>query len=115
MASMTLSLFPAAPVAELVGADWASRFSCLWLLPGIAEHERAVRAGTEQPKDGRSYLESAVVEDFARWRPTLVLVDREQPRVLDEILKASTFRDEWQHYRSAGVVETVEVFVRDEP
>ena len=115
MASMTLSLFPAAPVAELVGAEWASRFSCLWLLPGIAEHERAVRAGTEQPKDGRTYLESAVVEDFVRWRPTLVLVDREQPRVLDEILKAPRFRDEWQHYRSAGVVETVEVFIRDEP
>ena len=113
MASMTLSLFPAAPVAELVSAEWASRFSCLWLLPGITEHERAVRAGTEQPKDGRTYLESAVVEDFARWRPTLVLVDREQPRVLDEILKASAFRDEWQHYRSAGVVETVEVFVRE--
>ena len=115
MASMTLSLFPAAPVAELVRADWASRFSCLWLLPGITEHEGAVRAGTEEPKDGRTYLESAVVEDFARWRPTLVLVDREQPRALDEILKASAFQDEWQHYRSAGVVETVEVFVRDPP
>ncbi|MEQ1911796.1 MAG: hypothetical protein ABMA15_23460, partial [Vicinamibacterales bacterium] len=115
MASMTLSLFPAAPVAELVGAEWASRFSCLWLLPGITEQERAVRAGTEQPKDGRTYLESAVVEDFTRWQPTLVLVDREQPRVLDEILKASTFRDQWRHYRSAGVVESVEVFVRDKP
>ena len=113
MASMTLSLFPASPVAELIGAEWASRFSCLWLLPGITEHERAVRAGTEQPKDGRAYLESAVVEDFARWRPTLVLVEREQPRVLDEILKASAFRDEWRHYRSAGVVESVEVFVRE--
>lgn len=115
MASMTLSLFPAAPVAELLGADWASRFSCLWLMPGITAHEGAARAGEEQPHDGRAYLESAVVEDFARWRPTLVLVDREQPRVLDEVLKASAFRDEWRHYRSAGVVESVELFVRDEP
>ena len=115
MASMTLSLFPAAPVAELIGADWASRFSCLWLLPGIAAHERAARDGSEPPSEGRAYLDSAIVEDFARWRPTLVLVEREQPRVLDEVLKTPAFQEAWRHYRSVGVVETVEVFIRDEP
>ncbi len=113
MASLTLSLFPAAPVAELIGADWGSRFSCLWLVPGITAHEDAARAGIEAPKDGRIYLESAVVEDLRRWRPSIILVEREAPRVLDEVLKSPTFRDEWQHYHSVGTVEGLELFQRN--
>jgi len=113
MASLTLSLFPAAPVAELLAADWGSRFSCLWLVPGITAHEDAARAGSEAPKNGRAYLESAVVEDFRRWRPSLILVERDGPRVLDEVLKSPAFRDEWRHYHSIGSVEGVELFQRN--
>lgn len=115
MASLTLSLFPAAPVAELVHAEWGSRFSCLWLMPGIETHEAAAQAGREPAKGGRAYLESAVIEDFVRWQPTLVLVERDAPRMLDEVLKAPAFRAEWQHYRSVGTVEGVEVFRRQAP
>lgn len=113
MASLTLSLFPAAPVAELLGADWGSRFSCLWLVPGIVAHEDAAHAGLETAKNGRAYLESAVVEDLRRWHPSLILVERDAPRVLDEMLKSPTFKDEWSHYHSRGTVEGVELFQRN--
>ena len=113
MASLTLSLFPAAPVAELVGAEWGSRFSCLWLVPGIIQHEEAAREGREAPKNGRAYLDGAVVDDLRRWRPSLVLVEQDTPRVLDEMLKSPAFREEWRQYHSIGSVEGVELFQRN--
>ena len=70
-------VFPAAPVAETIGADWG-RASCLWLVPGItAQKTRPEPAANRQ--DGRAYLQSAVVEDLRRWRPSIILVERDAP------------------------------------
>ncbi len=113
MAGVTRAMFPSFPVAELVGAGWGSRFSCLWLLPGIVAREQGVSSA--QPDPARTFLESAVVEDFARWRPTIVLVEREELSILEEMLKARAFRTVWQSYRLAGSVEHIDVFVRDAP
>lgn len=111
VANLGTSTFPAFPMAELSGAAWGSRFSCLWLMPAIEARERLAGAG--HPRDpAREYLETAVVEDFVRWRPTLVVVERDTPRILDDMLKAPAFRDQWRHYQPAGEVDDVAVFVR---
>ena len=109
LTGITLSLFPAVPVAELERASWASRFSCLWPLPGIRARER--RAADGRPDLARTFLESAMVDDFARWHPTIVLVQRGEADVLDDMLRAPAFRAVWADYRLAGTVEQIDVFV----
>lgn len=113
-AAFSLSLFPAFPVNELIRGEWSSRFSCMWILPGIVDAERA---GEAPPLSGgaagREYLEGAVCEDFERWRPELVLVETSrQMSVLSELLKSERFRAIWSEYQVVGDVEYFRVFQR---
>lgn len=113
-AALSPSLFPAFPVNELIRGEWSSRFSCMWLLSGIVEAERA---GVQPPpigsQPGRAWLEDAMSEDFERWRPELVLVEtsRQQP-VLAELLKSERFQAIWSQYRVVGDVEYFRVYQR---
>jgi hypothetical protein len=85
------SVAPAFPAVNYTGVDWASRFSCLWLLPAVMR----ARAGPDSalPPERRQRLEAigrdlaaAVSEDLARDRPELVLVPRaQQHQALGEI------------------------------
>jgi hypothetical protein len=107
--ALSLTLFPAFPVNEMLHARWSSRFSCLWMLPGIMDAEAA---GSGDPA-GRQYLEGAVCDDFDRWRPDLVLVeDSKQVSTLDQLLKNPRFRRIWSEYRLVGRVEYFDVFRR---
>lgn len=45
IATLSLELYPAFPVVEVLGGEWASRYSCLWTVPAIEAHER-VGTGT---------------------------------------------------------------------
>lgn len=111
MAGLTLSLFPSFPVAELTGARWESRFSCLWLLPGIEAREREAGPGAP-PDSGRQFLVDAVVDDLSTRRPTLVLTEVASPRALDAMLASAAFREVWAHYDRIGETENVAVYVR---
>ena len=62
------------------GWNWASRFDCLWMLPGIvhAEHAAAT-AHRDEPsaiREDAARVREAVAADLTLWRPMLVLVDR---------------------------------------
>lgn len=63
-AALSLTLFPAFPVTELVQARWCSRFSCLWILPGVIEAETRLASNGPPDPAGRPYLETAVCDDF---------------------------------------------------
>jgi uncharacterized membrane protein len=114
LAALSLTLFPAFPVNEMIHARWSSRFSCLWMLPGIIDAE--AKAGDGGPVDdslGRGYLEGAVCDDFDRWRPDVVLVEESrQVSVLDQLLKSPRFRRIWGDYQLVGRVEYFLVFQR---
>ncbi len=77
------SVAPAFPAVNYAGVEWASRFSCLWLLPAVirarAQPDPAIPEARRQRLDaiGR-YLVAAVSDDLARARPELVLVPRAQ-------------------------------------
>jgi hypothetical protein len=113
---LSMSLYPGFPVNEVIGGEWSSRFSCFWTLPGIvAAEEHAVRAGLDPASAGRKALEDAVSEDFERWLPDIVLVERsERMSVLHEFLKSPRFAAIWRHYELVGSVEYFQVFHRRE-
>lgn len=77
---VSTSGWPAFPAVLYGGLRWASRFPCLWFLPGLYPgvdpladpfpyHAPAERSGLE------SGLLDALIGDLARFRPGLVLVD----------------------------------------
>ena len=75
------SVAPAFPAVNYAGVEWASRFSCLWLLPAVirarALPEGALPEARRQRLDaiGR-YLVDAVTHDLGRARPDLIFVPR---------------------------------------
>jgi hypothetical protein len=112
LAALSYDLGPAFPVTEMVRAEWGLRLSCLWILPGIVADERHGRASAARDAGfGREYLQRAIDEDFARWRPDIVLVDeRRQPSPLSELLKGERFKETWRGYREVGQLHRVRVF-----
>jgi hypothetical protein len=82
---LSTAVGPAFPVVNVADADWASRISCLWPLPGLYSREQwasdpfPYRARDAMPAEERALID-AVVEDLARWRPALIFVDRRRDR-----------------------------------
>jgi hypothetical protein len=115
--ALSLSLFPGFPINEMLRAEWSSRFSCLWMLPAILEAEKRAAEGSEASDPlARAYLERAVCDDFDRWRPEVVLVERSrQVSALEQLLRSERFRRVWRDYRLVGRIEYFEVFERVDP
>jgi hypothetical protein len=71
------SLAPAFPAVNHAGVEWASRYSCLWLLPAVVRGKAdptASAARRERLDAIERRLLASVREDLARGRPELVLV-----------------------------------------
>lgn len=115
---LSLAVTPslAFPLAERVQAVWSSRFSCLWMMPGVIDDE-ARSAGSARARTlGREYVSRAVVEDLERWQPRVVLVQRgHEVSALDELLLDDQFRATWARYRLVESVDGVDVFTVDGP
>lgn len=124
---LSTNVWPSFPAALYANTRWASRFPALWLLPGLYEDEPVTgglpfRDPSAMGETERWHLD-AVIEDFARQPPDVVLVDRSrfQPgfgrRRFDYLayfLRDARFRKLWCPFRPAGRwEETFFVFVRD--
>jgi hypothetical protein len=109
VSAWTLEMFPAFPVTEIVGADWASRFSCLWMIPAIEAHEAAHPAD----RSGRQLLERAMTDDLVHRHPTFVVIEVERSHVLDEIVALPTVQAALKNYHQTGEVGNLRVWVRD--
>jgi hypothetical protein len=77
------SVADAFPAVNYAGVDWASRFSCLWLLPAVirarAESGGAIPEARRQRLDEiERYVVDAVIVDLERARPELVFVPHVQ-------------------------------------
>jgi hypothetical protein len=106
---------PGFPFAVETGHDWASRYGCLMLLPGIVAAEaRGETSRWEAP------FRQAVADDMASFKPPLIFVQTEQlpglPRhfdVLAWLLRDPRFAAQWAHYRADGIADRYfEVFRR---
>lgn len=114
MATLSLELFPAFPVIEVMGGRWASRYSCLWTIPAIEARERAGGEESLPERSGRQGLIAAVREDLVTYQPTFVLVQESRSPILDEVIAAPDVHAALQPYHLAGHVGTFGLWVRSE-
>ena len=112
MATLSIDMFPAFPVVEVMGGEWAARFSCLWMIPAIEARERAGGDVATPERSGRHYLTAAVAEDLARRQPTVVLIEEARSRLLDDIVSAPAVQDALRAYHRVGRVGALSVWVR---
>lgn len=93
------------PLVRQLGAEWPSRFPCLWPLPSLVPEPTpaAVEAGTAM------WMLDALAEDLERRTPDWVLVDR---RSVDWFPAAATF-DYFAHLsRHPGLEPTLDAYRR---
>ena len=76
----TTNMTPAFPTVVLMDLKWASRFPTLWPLPALAKRE--ARSDETQTRA----LTSWVSEDFERYQPSVVLVDK-QNRIVRRLVE----------------------------
>ena len=69
IAILTSNVWPGFPLVNTTGVGWSSRFPTLWLLPGAVGKTGPVF------EDIVRFTRDAVVEDFSRTPPDLVIVD----------------------------------------
>jgi hypothetical protein len=85
------------PVSVYTGIPVASRFPCLWFLPGLSSVK-----GTPKLDALRAKFASYTAEDFARYRPALVALYT-NPAPGHDLIAAfgsdPAFAREWSHYR----------------
>lgn len=109
---LTLDLFPAFPATVLMQGAWASRYSCLWMVPAIEQRERVARVADAARDDERVALTQAVVDDFTRRRPTVALIETERSALLDAIVAEVRARGLLTDFVLRGRVGRVQMWVR---
>jgi hypothetical protein len=75
------SVYPAFPAVNHARVEWASRFSCLWILPAVIRALPPAEGGAAAPRDAGGdalalRLFDAVVEDLERMQPDLIFIPR---------------------------------------
>lgn len=124
---LSTNVWPGFPAVLYANVRWASRFPSLWFLPGLYEDVEAAapfpyRSWAEMGPLERWHLD-AVVEDFARQPPQLVMVDRVpvQPGfgikpfdLLAYLDQDPRFHALWCGYRRSGSwQQSLELYERD--
>jgi hypothetical protein len=112
------------PLVNYAGVAWASRFSCLWMLPGI--YADVTSSGAPFPyHDAASaseierYLIDAVTEDLRRGDPSLIIVDQAPPSprmpgfgYIEYFSRDERFREIFERYALIGTVGRYQIFKR---
>ena len=107
------------PWVATIHANWASRFSSLWLLPGYVA---AIDDGTLSAARREQVAEDirrSVEEDFERYRPEVVLVDRREFQhgfkrpfeFLDFFLASERFAMIWKSYSFHKTVDGLDIYL----
>jgi len=110
-------------------AEWASRFSCLWLVPAILRARAGDSAAPARLTPGRldaleRYLVGAVVEDLSLHQPELIFVDRRRMLpgyggfeldILEFFKRDPEFARIWSGYRLAGDIPPYTIALRAPP
>ena len=105
------------PLVNYAGLEWASRFNCLWFVPGLYP-ELGADTATEFPyhpvarmAPAERWVLRAYAADVRARKPTLILVDSFEPdsrlRRFDPLtflMRDSSFAAERRHYRKLGWV-----------
>ena len=114
------------PLATYSRVGWSSRFSALWLIPGLERKRRAqaegkAEANTAILREIERFAKDAVIEDFTRRPPDLVLVDKRREKsyfggtafdYLDYFRVDPRFREIWSDYTLAADLGTYRLYRR---
>jgi hypothetical protein len=77
--TFTAHVFIGFPLANRIDGPWDSRFPCLWPVPGVQRILAAPQDFTAEQvaaaQKADRYVTDAVIEDFERRRPSIVIVD----------------------------------------
>ena len=96
------------PLTVYAGVDWNMRLPALWMVPGLIRARATARGPAPELDRLERYVIDAVVEDFARHPPDVVLVDARQQKTyfgglafdyLAFFSRDPRFRQVWQDYR----------------
>lgn len=110
------------PLVDMIGAEWASRFPALWLLPGLAQHPAPERAGDARLADIEAYMRRTVIEDFERARPDTVIVDTRRYKsyfggtrfdYVEFLSEDPEFARLWSRYRKSGAGAWYDIYRRE--
>lgn len=110
------------PLVDTVGAQWASRFPALWLLPGLAQHPARERAGDARLAAIEAYMRRTVLEDFERARPDTVIVDTRRHKsyfggtrfdYVEFLREDPEFARLWSQYRKSGAGAWYDIYRRE--
>jgi hypothetical protein len=121
--AFTTTVTPVFPTVLLLDLNWASRYPALWPLAGLAAPQ-----GPEQPDAlrQRSFykerLVASVVDDFARYRPGIVLVDKRPDQfglppgydILSFFSGAPRFDQMWSGYMKIGEERDWAIYARSD-
>ncbi len=81
IAILTTNVWPGFPMVNYAGVGWSSRFPTLWPLPGALRKQADAEAGErERLMEIERYTRDAVVADFTRQPPDLVIVDNREEK-----------------------------------
>lgn len=96
------------PGVEACGLQWTSRYMFLWMLPAIENDPHSPLVGQ---------VRSAIVEDIARYRPDVMIIQRDSPNgdALAFVLADPRFRSELRSYALHSSTPTVVEFRRRAP
>jgi hypothetical protein len=93
----------------------------LWLTPGLYK-ERAIRGGSTPVLDEiEAFNRQAVGEDFARYKPDLVIVDMAETQLyfgglpydyIKDLSENPQFEAQWKHYQRVETVASFAVYRR---
>ena len=115
------------PLVNVTGVGWTSRFSCLWVLPGLYAdtqgdsdafpyHDLANMTELER------YLIDALAADLSAGNPTLIIVDRAAPTArmrgfnyIEYFARDPRLRQIFSRYGLIGEVGQYQIFKRISP
>ena len=118
------TIVPIFPTVVQLGLDWGSRLPSLWPLAGLRaldHHDHG--AGSARYARYAQQLRSMVADDFARYAPTVVVLDRRNGQfglpagfnILDYFLTDQRFAALWQRYALIGSSPAFSVYARAHP
>ena len=124
--TFTAHVFIGFPLANRIDGPWDSRFPCLWPVPGVQrilaapqDFTAAQRAAAEKAD---RYVTDAVIEDFERQRPSIVIVDARKNKsyfagisfdYIAHFTRDPRFARLWSDYRLAENFMGFEIWRRD--
>ena len=120
---MSANVYQGFPLTTEENLIWASRFPCLWMLPGLQLKRRAISGTTPLLDEIDAYIKVSVAEDIERYKPELIIVDATKRKhhfadlnydYIPDFLSQAEFAVQWKHYKKVDNLYGFDIYQRAE-